>query len=91
MLGISFDTVEENRAFAEENDFPFRLLSDADRKVGEAYGAKRPDDHEWAAVPRRLTFLIDPEGKIAKTYVVKEIAAHPEELLHDLEVLTGGD
>ena len=37
VLGISFDTVEENRAFAEKFDFPFRLLCDVERSVGMAY------------------------------------------------------
>ena len=43
VLGASFDTVEENRAFAEAEDFGFRLLSDVDRTVGRAYEAARPD------------------------------------------------
>ena len=39
VLGISFDTVDENRAFAEKFEFPYRLLCDVDRSVGIAYGA----------------------------------------------------
>ena len=39
VLGISFDSVEENRAFAEKFDYPFRLLCDTERTVGMAYGA----------------------------------------------------
>jgi peroxiredoxin len=38
-------------------------------------------------VPRRLSFLIDPQGNIAKTYRVKELAAHPDEVLEDLKTL----
>ena len=87
ILGISFDTPEENKAFAESYNFQFPLLSDVDRKVGEAYKTKRPPDHDWTDFPRRLSYLIDPEGKIAKAYRVQEVAAHPDEVLEDLKTL----
>jgi peroxiredoxin Q/BCP len=84
---MSFDTPEENKAFAESFNFQFPLLSDVDGKVGEAYMTKRPPEHEWTAFPRRLSYLIDPEGKIVKAYRVKEVAAHPDEVLEDLKAL----
>jgi peroxiredoxin Q/BCP len=84
-LGISFDPPDKNKTFATAQGFPFPLLSDTDRSVGEAYGTKRPPDHERAASPRRLTFLIDPEGKVAKVYNVRDLGAHPDEVLQDLK------
>ena len=87
IIGISFDTPEENKAFADQYNFSFPILSDTEHKVGVAYETKRPPDHEWTSVPRRLSFLIDPQGKIAKTYRVKELAAHPDEVLEDLKTL----
>lgn len=39
--------------------------------------------------PRRITFLIDPQGTIAKTYVVKDTAAHADEVLADIAALSG--
>jgi len=86
---VSFDTPEENRAFVEEQKFPFRLLSDVDRKVGEAYGAKKSPDEQWPDFARRVTFLIDPEGKVAKVYEVSDVNAHPGEVLADLSALVG--
>ena len=50
ILGASFDTPAENLAFAEAQDFPFRLLSDVDRSVGAAYGVVRPADDTYAYV-----------------------------------------
>lgn len=85
VVGMSFDTPEENKFFADAYQFTFPILSDAERKVGEAYGTKRPDDHEWAIAPRRLSFLIDPEGKIFKTYKVQDLAGHADEVLQDLQ------
>ena len=64
-----------------------RLLSDVDHAVGEAYGTARPPDHDWAAVARRRTYLIDPDGVVRKVYDVKDFGGHPEEVLADLRAL----
>jgi len=66
------------------------LLSDVDRTVGEAYGAKKGPDEQWADFANRYTFLIDPEGVVRKVYQVKDIAAHPDEVLEDITSLSGG-
>jgi len=87
LLGISYDSVEENKVFAEAEGFPFKLLSDPDRSVAELYGTKRPDDHQYAVVPRRFSYLIAPDGNIAKAYVVKDLTAHADEVLADLDEL----
>jgi peroxiredoxin len=58
-----------------------------DREIGAAYGTRRADDHEYARWPRRFTYLIDPEGVVAKAYVVRDIPAHPGEVLEDLNSL----
>ena len=88
MIGASFDTVEDNRTFAEKHGFPFRLLADPDRAVGAAYEtARHPTEHSPEYAKRR-TFLIDPDGVIRKVYRVRDIAGHPEELLTDLRELT---
>lgn len=87
IVGVSFDSPDENKFFADAYEFQFRILSDPDRKVAEAYLTKRPDDHDWKDFPRRLSYLINPEGKIAKAYRVQDVAAHPDEVLNDLETL----
>jgi peroxiredoxin Q/BCP len=87
LLGASFDTPEENRAFAEQNGFPFRLLSDIDRTVGTAYETKRFPEEPSPEFAKRRTYLIDPEGRIMKAYRVRDIPAHPDEVLRDLREL----
>ena len=89
IVGISFDTPEKNKAFADNEGFPYRLLSDVDHAVGEAYGTARPPDDDWAAVACRLTFLIDPDGVVRKVYDVKDFGGHPDEVLADLQQLGG--
>jgi peroxiredoxin Q/BCP len=84
ILGASFDTVEENRAFADAQQFPYRLLSDPTREVGGAYGVVKPPDEQWADFPRRHTILIDPQGNVHKVYVVTDVAANAGEVLADI-------
>ena len=61
MLGVSFDTVEENQAFAEKFGFPYPLLCDTSRAVGLAYGACKASDAGFAA---RNVVFIGPNGLI---------------------------
>ena len=52
-----------------------------DRKAGLAYGAAERADSEYAA---RVSYLIDPAGRIARTYGSVKPAAHPGEVLNDI-------
>ena len=87
MLGISFDTPDDNKAFAEKNDFPFRLLSDPDKSVGSLYEVLRDPDDKFADFSQRHSYLIDPEGMIAKVYDVTDPGGHAEVVLADLTAL----
>ena len=61
VLGVSFDSIEENRAFAEKFDFPFPLLCDVNRELGVAYGAA---DDPSAGFAKRISYVIDEQGRI---------------------------
>ena len=87
VVGVSFDRPEDNRAFAEKKGFPFRLLSDVDRTVGERYETRRAPEEPSPEYAKRRTYLIDPEGRIAKAYRVTDIPAHPADVLNDLAEL----
>lgn len=61
VVGISTDSVESHKGFAEKNELPLRLLSDPDRKVSELYDMK-----SWLpGRSARGVVVIDKEGKIA--------------------------
>lgn len=61
VVGISTDSVESHKGFAEKNELPLRLLSDPDRKVSTAY-----DMRSWLpGRSARGVVVIDKEGKIA--------------------------
>ncbi len=77
---MSFDTVQENAAFARKFDFPFKLLCDTDRKVGMAYGACSDPKAGYAS---RISYLIDEQGKIAAAYSKVVPKDHPARVLAD--------
>lgn len=81
VLGVSFDTPEENKAFREKFDFPFRLLCDTERQLGLAYGAAKTPKDGYAA---RISYVIDEEGQIAFVYPKVNPAAHLDEVLKDV-------
>lgn len=87
ILGASFDTPEENLAFADAQEFSYRLLSDTDHSVGTAYEVTREPGEKYADYPRRLSYLIDPEGVIARAYDVTDVGGHAEQVLRDLVAL----
>lgn len=85
VLGISLDSTESHARFAEKHGLPFPLLSDADATVTRAYGAYRALGPLRFA--RRHTFIIDPEGRIAKIYRHVDPDRHSTEVIGDLKVL----
>jgi peroxiredoxin Q/BCP len=63
----STDPIEKNTEFAKMHDADFPILSDADKKVGTAYGVLSP-----RGTARRWTFYIGPDGKIL--YIEKAVS-----------------
>jgi peroxiredoxin Q/BCP len=78
VLGISFDTQDENRKFADDQKFPFPLLCDVDRTVGLAYKACESASD---AYPRRITYVIGPDGKIEQAIATQDTAGQAAALL----------
>ena len=79
---MSFDTVDENRAFVEKFSFNFPLLCDTDRTIGLAYGAC---DDQSASHAKRVSYLIGADGNVRKAYPQVDAGAHPDEILADLD------
>ncbi len=85
ILGASYDTPAENLAFAQAQQFPFRLLSDTDHTVAATYEVTRDADDKFAGFPRRYSYLIDPDGVIAHAYDVTDVARHADQVLADVQ------
>jgi peroxiredoxin Q/BCP len=78
ILGVSFDPIDRNAAFARKFDFKFPLLSDLDRAIAIAYGACSEGKAQHA---ERISFLIDEQGKIARIYDRVDPRDHPAKVL----------
>jgi peroxiredoxin Q/BCP len=65
ILGVSFDTVQENKHFAEKFKFPYPLLSDPTRATGVQYGAAETTQGGNA---KRVAYVIGPDGKVKNVF-----------------------
>ena len=84
VIGVSSDSVESHRSFAEKHDLPFTLLSDEEGKVRRLYGVP----NTFGVFPGRVTYIIDEEGVIRHMFA-SQIAAvqHVEEALEALAAI----
>jgi peroxiredoxin Q/BCP len=85
ILGVSVDTAESHKSFCAKEGLAFKLLSDPDANVSTQYGSVMEyNGHKLSA---RNTFLVDPEGKIAKVFMGVKPDSHSEEVLKALSGL----
>jgi peroxiredoxin Q/BCP len=89
ILGVSLDDVESHQEFAEKYSLPFSLLSDAEGSVADTYGVVR--NLGLVKFAKRQTFLIAPDGTIAKHYESVDPDTHSAEILADLKAFQAGD
>jgi len=89
VVGISKDSVRSHKKFVDKYHLNFTLLSDPEHKVIEAYGSWKPlkfMGREYMGTQRN-TFIITPDGKIAKEYVGVDPKTHAAEIIADLKAL----
>ncbi|MBP9820535.1 thioredoxin-dependent thiol peroxidase [Candidatus Saccharibacteria bacterium] len=89
VLGVSKDSVESHKKFATKHNLNFTLLSDASADTIKAYGAwgiNKFMGKEYEGV-KRNTYLIDPSGNIAKTYLKVNPITHVGNITKDLAEL----
>jgi peroxiredoxin Q/BCP len=85
VLGVSVDSLDSHRAFCAQEGLTFKLLADTDKKVAAAYGSL--NNLIVAKLAARHTFIIDPQGKIARVFADVKPAAHSREVLSTLDAL----
>lgn len=85
VVGVSVDDVSSHYAFAKKYSLPFPLLADTKGQVATRYGSI----YNLGVVKfaRRNTFLIDPEGRIAKAYLSASTSRNSREVIEDLRKL----
>jgi len=78
VIGISYNSSEALKKFKEKYNLPFSFLSDRKKEVAKSFGAN------GLFTPKRMTFVIDKNGKIEKIYKKVNINTHAETILKDL-------
>lgn len=87
VFGVSADSEESHKKFAEKHDLPFTLLSDPDKKVIEKYGVwkeKSMYGKKYKGI-ERSTFIIDEKGKIQRVFPKVRVKGHVEKVLEELK------
>ena len=86
ILGVSLDSAESHKNFCAKEGLNFKLLADTQHQVSKEYGSLM--NFGVAQISARNTFLIDPQGKIARAFSSVNPARHSAEMLaaiHQLE------
>jgi peroxiredoxin Q/BCP len=81
VLGISKDSPESHTAFKIKYELPFTLLSDTNKETITAYGAA------GGLFTKRITYVIDPTGVVARVYPNVDPAGHAMQLINDIKAL----
>jgi peroxiredoxin Q/BCP len=79
ILGVSVDTAESHKSFCAKEGLAFKLLSDPKAEVSTQYGSVM--DYNGARYAARNTFIVAPDGKIAKEFIGVQPGGHSEEVL----------
>lgn len=89
LFGISLDTIASHQKFRDKHSLPFPLLADPEHIASDAYGVygkKTFAGHEYMGVDR-ATFIVNPEGTIAKVFPKVNPSGHALEILQALQEL----
>lgn len=76
IVGVSVDSTDSHKDFCAKQGLTFKLLADTGKSAVAQYGSLRPN-----GMAARNTFLIDPDGKIAKVWTSVDPSHHSEEVL----------
>jgi peroxiredoxin Q/BCP len=83
VIGVSLDSVESHLKFSQKYNLPFAILSDNDKEVAKAYGVLGIGGF----LTKRVTFIIDKEGRIAAVFPKVDVKRHSQEVLEALDQL----
>src|SRR6266404_4719451 len=85
ILGVSVDTAESHKSFCAKEGLAFKLLSDPDAKVSDTYGSVM--EYNGMKLSARNTFIVDPQGKVARVFMKVGPGGHSAEVLTALAEL----
>jgi len=82
VLGVSEDSLDSHKAFAEKYELPFQLLDDTNHALASAFGVPLS-----SGKAKRVTFVIDAAGKVSKVFPNVSPDGHAAELIEALKAL----
>lgn len=85
VVGVSVDDSASHANFAKKYNLSFPLLADNKGETAARYDSLRGD----GGMAKRNTFLIDPQGRIAKIYLSASTSRNSAEVIEDLKKLKG--
>jgi peroxiredoxin Q/BCP len=85
VLGVSVDTVDSHKEFCAKEGLSFKLLSDVGGKVSDQYGSVM--EYQGNNYSARNTFIIAPDGKVARVFIKVKPTGHSDEVLAALAEL----
>ncbi|MGB0513590.1 MAG: peroxiredoxin [Wenzhouxiangellaceae bacterium] len=86
VVGISVDSVDDQKKFSDKYKLPFTLLSDSDGATCDDYGVLR--SYGTMEIASRQSFLINPDGVVVKHYGKVNPDTHTQDVIADLEQFT---
>jgi peroxiredoxin Q/BCP len=85
IFGVSNGSVKSHKKFSDKHNLPFPLIADEDKAWGSAFGVG-----SFWGMYKRVSFLIDKQGKIAKVYNDVDPGLHATQVLEDVQKLSAG-
>ncbi len=89
VVGVSVDDVASHKKFSDKYKLPFTILADDNGDMSRAYGVLR--DYKLLKLASRQSFLINPEGKIAKHYDDVDPDEHTAIVLADIKAFMAAE
>ncbi len=85
VIGVSSDSPESHRSFAQRNDLPFHLIADRDSQLRKLYGVPKT----LGFLPGRTTYIIDTAGIVRAVFNSQlQPRRHVRQALAELQKLT---
>ncbi|WAL60673.1 peroxiredoxin [Thermocoleostomius sinensis] len=78
LFGVSTDDEASHKAFTDKYNLPFPLLADTDKTIVQAY------DVDGGGYAKRVTYVIGPDGTIAKVYTTVNTETHANDILAEI-------
>jgi len=83
VVGVSVDSPESHKHFAEKHNLNFPLVSDHDKQISQTYGVLSEDGSQ----AERMTFIIDRQGRIASVFTKVDVTKHTDDVVAALKQL----